>query len=175
MIYPNIIKSIVDEISNSIAINEKQVDTLYKAIDQAPHVFIIGAGRSLLMIKAFSMRLMHVGYQVFIVGEVTTPAIKKDDLLFIASGSGETIGLIDKAKRAKAIGAKVALISKNGNSTLGKLADMVIEIPIAITTQPGASLFEQTLLITLDSIILYIINKKNQDLDIVYQKHANLE
>lgn len=35
------------------------------------------------MLKAFGMRLMDLGYEVHIIGDVTTLAINKDDFLLI--------------------------------------------------------------------------------------------
>lgn len=45
------------------------------------------------------------------------------------SGSGETNTIIDAAKIAKEQGGKVVAITSYANSTLGKLADVVVEIP----------------------------------------------
>ncbi|HBR2675150.1 TPA: 6-phospho-3-hexuloisomerase, partial [Klebsiella pneumoniae] len=60
---------------------------LEQAIAEANAVFVFGAGRSLLMLKAFAMRLMHIGLKVHVVGDVVTPALQKGDLLLLASAS----------------------------------------------------------------------------------------
>ena len=39
---------------------------------------------------AFAMRLMHLGFVVYVIGDVTTPSINEDDCLIAISGSGET-------------------------------------------------------------------------------------
>ena len=57
----------------------------------APRVFVLGAGRSGLALRMTAMRLMHLGLDVHVVGEVTTPAIERGDLLVTASGSGTTV------------------------------------------------------------------------------------
>lgn len=51
--------------------------SLEQAIAEANAVFVFGAGRSLLMLKAFAMRLMHIGLKVHVVGDVVTPALQK--------------------------------------------------------------------------------------------------
>ena len=51
-------------------------------------IFVYGAGRSGLMLKALAMRLMQLGKTVYVVGETITPSIQKGDLLIVASASG---------------------------------------------------------------------------------------
>lgn len=82
---------------------------LEQAIAEANAIFVFGAGRSLLMLKAFAMRLMHIGLKVHVVGDVVTPALQKSDLLLLASASGETASLVNVAIKAKQLGGTVAL------------------------------------------------------------------
>jgi len=49
---------------------------------------------------------MHIGKMVYMVGEVTTPKIKKDDLMVAISGSGSTSTVVRSAKIAKSAGSK---------------------------------------------------------------------
>ena len=51
--------------------------------------------------RGFAMRLMHLGLQVYVVDDVTTPAIKTEDLLIIGSASGNTKSLVQYAGQAK--------------------------------------------------------------------------
>ena len=53
------------------------------------------------MIRGLAMRLMHMGYTSFVVGETITPAIQPGDLLVIASGSGSTETLTVIAEKCK--------------------------------------------------------------------------
>ena len=82
-------------------------DTLIKVfatIHGANRIFFHANGRSMLTIKYFAQRLMHQGYRVFIVGDVATPAIKKDDALVVVSASGEEKNLITAVNTVKEIG-----------------------------------------------------------------------
>lgn len=74
------------------------------------------------MLKAFAMRLMHIGLKVHVVGDVVTPALQKGDLLLLASASGETASLVNVATKAKQLGGTVVLLTIFPESTLGKLA-----------------------------------------------------
>ena len=99
----------------------------------------------------------------------------------ISSGSGETKSLISQAEIAKQNGLKVALITTSSISSLAKLADIVLLIPVQSkdtngeTIQPMGTLFEQYTLILYDSIVLNIMGLKNQTNETMKARHANLE
>lgn len=172
----------LDEVLSQI--NDEQIDLLISQINTANRVFISGAGRSRLMAAAFVMRLMHAGFEAYLVGEVVTPAICKGDLLLVCSGSGETASQISNAKKAKEIGAKVALITTRLLSTIGRISDCNVEIHVVTEKdpskkvvkdiQPGGSTFEQSLFLLLESVYLNILEDKNITVDIM-KRHANLE
>ncbi|GAP22435.1 6-phospho-3-hexuloisomerase [Leptolinea tardivitalis] len=180
--------SILKELEGALKqIDPARAESLVDAILSAGRVFIAGTGRSGMMMRGLAMRLMHLGFNACVVGETITPAIQPGDLLIIGSGSGETATLTTIARKAKSIGARVALITIYPESTIGKLADLVVPIK-AVTTksredsgatsiQPGGSMFEQSLLLFCDAMVIRIIEKKgitdsNSDL---MKRHANLE
>ena len=176
----------LDIILNSI--DEKQTECLVDKIlaikGTDKKVYIAGVGRSSLMIRSFAMRLMHLDITVYVVGETVTPAIQEGDLLILGSGSGETSTLTVLANKAKKARAEIALITRNPSSTLVKLADYVVNIPIEkgkTGFQPGGSTFEQCMLLICDAMVIRIMVKsgllsqgKSID-DIIMKRHANLE
>ena len=176
---------IVKELSRTVdLIAEEEAERLVNRILEAKKVFVAGAGRSGFMAKSFVMRLMHMGIDAFVVGETVTPSLQEDDILIIASGSGETKSLVSMAEKAKAIDASVAVVTISPESTIGKLSDVAIKIPAKPkagadsdykTIQPMGSLFEQTLLLFFDATILRIMNKKGLESGVMYGRHANLE
>ena len=128
---------------------------------------------------------MHLGFTAFVVGETTTPSITINDLLFIGSGSGETGSLISMARKANEIGARVALVTIFSDSTIGRMANPVIEL-LAPTPksskqmdtksiQPMGSLFEQSLLLLLDSLILLLMENCQINSDMMFTNRATLE
>lgn len=158
---------------------EKAVD----AILRAKKVFVAGGGRSGFMAKAFVMRMMHIGLDAYVVGETVTPNLEPDDIFIVGSGSGETQSLAAMAKKAESIGAAIVAITINPESTIGQLADIRIEIPAQAKSdgatgksiQPMGSLFEQSLLVFYDAMILRFMEKKGLKSDAMYGRHANLE
>ncbi|OMF37361.1 6-phospho 3-hexuloisomerase [Paenibacillus sp. FSL H8-0548] len=176
---------IVDELNQAAnQIDEQQLEQLTDAISKAGRVFVAGAGRSGLMMRAFAMRLMHLGLDVYVVGETVTRSLSKDDLLLIGSGSGETKSLIPMAEKAHSLEAKVGALTLSETSTIGGLADIVVRLPgapkdqagdTASTIQPMGSLFEQILLLLCDTIILRLMAREELSGKAMYGNHANLE
>jgi 6-phospho-3-hexuloisomerase len=180
------IETILAEIQRVFArIGEAELAGFEEYVIKAPRVFVAGAGRSGLMARAFAMRLMHLGKRVFFVGDVTSPSVVSGDLLIVASGSGETESLVAISRKAKKLGAKLATITIYPQANIGSMADCVIKIdaPTAksnmktagVSIQPMGSLFEQSLLLILDYVILDIMSKTGITSEQMFMNHANLE
>ncbi|WP_163538809.1 6-phospho-3-hexuloisomerase [Gracilibacillus sp. YIM 98692] len=161
-----------------------EAEKIVEAILNAKKIFVVGAGRSGFMGKSFAMRLMHMNLDVYVIGETVTPNLEKDDLLIIGSGSGETNSLLSMAAKAKGIGATVALVTIFPESSIGKVADIAVKISAQAkaetvseltTIQPMGSLFEQSLLLFYDSLILRFMERKELDSSTMFTRHANLE
>jgi 6-phospho-3-hexuloisomerase len=112
----------------SKTISDEDVEKFLSELLQAKRIYVIGAGRSGLVAKAFAMRLMHLGLSAFVVGETITPALTRDDVMVVFSGSGKTKTVADIADTAKEIGAHICLITSNAKSRIGKIADCTVII-----------------------------------------------
>lgn len=187
---PALTRSILHELERTIkSIPEEEIGQLVGQIAEtgarSGRIFVAGAGRSGLMMRAFAMRLMHAGFQAYVVGEAVTPGLQAGDLLIIGSGSGETGSLVHMAAKAKKLGAGVALATVRPDSTIGQMADSVIAVPAAskeatdgsasTTIQPMGSLFEQSLLLLLDAVVLCCMDRLGIDPAAMFGRHANLE
>jgi 6-phospho-3-hexuloisomerase len=109
-------------------LDKESIKKTIEYIMNADSIFITGAGRSGLVGKAFAMRLMHLGFKSFVVGESTTPAVHKNDVVIAISGSGETRSVSDLGRIAKDIGATLITVTSNRDSTLGHISDATLEI-----------------------------------------------
>ncbi|HET6438557.1 MAG TPA: 6-phospho-3-hexuloisomerase [Anaeromyxobacter sp.] len=182
--------TIVGELGRLIqAVDAGALRALEERIASAPRVYVAGAGRTGLVVRAFAMRLMHLGLEVHVVGDVTTPAFRSGDLLVIGSGSGETGGLRVLAERAKALGGELVVMTTVPTSTIGRLADLVVRLdapsPKATprpgesappaSAQPMGSLFEQGLLLVLDAVVMRLAAARGQSSEQMFTRHANLE
>jgi len=185
---------ILDHVRNvADSLKLEQVRGFVDAMIGANKIFIYGAGRSGLVGKAFAMRLMHLDFNVYVVGETITPAFGQGDLLIAISGSGETNSIVDAAKIAKEQGGKVVGITSYANSTLGKLADVVVEIPGRTKSDiptdyiarqmltkykwiaPMGTLFEDSTMIFLDGVIALLMATFQKTEKDMKKKHATLE
>ncbi|MGR9527581.1 6-phospho-3-hexuloisomerase (plasmid) [Priestia megaterium] len=176
---------ILKELNHSVdLIADEEAEKLVNGILESKKVFVAGAGRSGFMAKSFAMRMMHMGIDSYVIGETVTPNFEKEDILIIGSGSGETKSLVSMAEKAKSIGGKIATVTIFPDSTIGQLADVTIKLPGSPkdqskgdykTIQPMGSLFEQTLLLFYDAVILRFMEKKGLDTNKMYGRHANLE
>jgi 6-phospho-3-hexuloisomerase len=175
-----------EEISQFI----KLLGTVY---NEGKKVLVIGAGRSGLVGKAFAMRLMHMGFTVYVLGETIVPALEPGDVVIAISGSGRTKLVVSAAEVAKDIGAAVVSLTTYPDSPLGKISDLVIRVPgrtkvsseddynvrqligIYEPLAPLGTLFEITALVVLDSIVAELMRMLGKTEEDLKKKHANIE
>jgi 6-phospho-3-hexuloisomerase len=183
--------SAVEQVLAEVAACVRQVsaESLIQAaglMESSARIFVAGAGRSGLCMRALGMRLMHLGKTVYVVGETTTPSIAVENLLVIGSGSGKTSSLLAMAEQAQRMGAKILLFTTDATSPLAELTDHRVIIPAPslktsqemrglISTQPLGTLFEQSMLILCDSLILRLMQRLGVDAAQMSERHANLE
>ena len=65
------ILSELTEVNNQL--NTSDIYKLIDLIDISNHIYLTGAGRSGLMIRSFANRLLHLGYNISVVGEISSP------------------------------------------------------------------------------------------------------
>lgn len=166
------------------AIEPENTHQLLKAMMQAEQVFFVGVGRVSLSLQSMAKRLAHLGLSTHIVGEITEPAITPNDLLIVGSGSGESLIPVAIAKKAHALGVRIAYIGSNAESTVAKLSTVCVRIPVRTklakpdeihSDQPMTSLFEQTLLLYGDTLAMMICREHSIVMHDLWRKHANLE
>ncbi|MGC9517620.1 MAG: 6-phospho-3-hexuloisomerase [Methanomicrobiales archaeon] len=194
MIVNDAIDEILDNVKMvSLELDEDNVNEMCEILTTAENVFILGLGRSGLVAKAFAMRLMHLGISVYVVGETITPAIYEDDCLLAISGSGETRFVLSTAEITKKRGAKIIAVTSYVNSTLGKMADLVVRIKGRTKDEierdyikrqmngkhqslaPLGTVFEVTSLIFLDGVIAQLMHKMEKTEEDLKKKHNVLE
>ena len=184
--YADLTGAVLSEVGRALrSVDAGAVAALRDEIRHARRIFVAGAGRSGLCVRAFAMRLMQLGLPAHVVGDVTTPGLGESDLLLIGSGSGRTASLVQHVARAKSLKARVALITTATASPLGEHADCSVRLVAptpkrddsdgALSIQPMGSLFEQALSLLLDVVILQLMADLNVSAEQMFQRHANLE
>ncbi|NLA38147.1 MAG: SIS domain-containing protein [Methanomicrobiales archaeon] len=110
------------------AIDQEDAVRLIDKILASHRIYVAGAGRSGLVGRAFAQRLMHLGFESYVIGETITPAFRPGDVLVAFSGSGETRSVVDACETARDIGGTICLITATPDSPIGRMADCIIEI-----------------------------------------------
>lgn len=166
-----------DEVSGVLsAISGEQMSAAAALFaDRGRRWFCSGQGRSGLVAQMAAMRLMHLGFDAHAVGEATAPSIAEGDGLVMISSSGETPVTLHLARLARGFGARMLAVTSRADSTLAGLADAVIEVPTAGTSQFGGSLFEQSALLLFDALILDLASGDPQAYAKMQARHANLQ
>jgi 6-phospho-3-hexuloisomerase len=179
----------------SKAISDDDVEKFLSELLHAKRIYVIGAGRSGLVAKAFAMRLMHLGLPAFVVGETITPALNAGDVMVVFSGSGKTKTVADIAETAKEIGAHICLITSNTSSRIGKIADCIVIIEHhrdevdddAVEFEirqmlgehksfaPLGTLFETASIVFADAIISRLMEITKTDENALKNRHTNIE
>jgi 6-phospho-3-hexuloisomerase len=183
----------IRSIANTIA--DDDVGKLLNELLGAKRIYVIGAGRSGLVAKAFAMRLMHLGLQAYVVGETITPALKAGDVMVVFSGSGRTKTIADIAETAHDIGAHICLITSNADSRIGKLSECIVIIEHqrdAVSDDaaefeirqmmgehksfaPLGTLFETASMIFADAVISRLMEITKTDESALKNRHTNIE
>lgn len=178
--------TIADELQRYQAeIDADKLESLIELLQGARRVFAAGAGKSGLSIRAFANRLMHLGFDVHVPGEITSPSIREGDLLLINSGSGSTSSMLAAARTAKKEGAQVALLTHTSPSPIAELADLVVIVPAqGKTTADGeritsvqtlGSLFEDLCLLAYDALAAELMVLRGETPETMEYRHTNLE
>ena len=174
---------------------ERFLDTLEQAYYSGKKVLVMGAGRSGLVGRAFAMRLLHMGFNSYVLGDTIVPSVSKGDVVVAISGSGRTKLIVTAAETAKQVGAIVAAVTTYPDSPLGRLADVVVRVPGRAKTSkmnmddyfarqilgvheplvPLGTLFEDTALVFLDGVIYSLMMKLGVSEDQMRMRHANIE
>lgn len=172
---------------------EELIDLLLKSKDKK--IFIVGMGRSGFVGRAFALRLMNLGFNVYFLGETITPAAEKKDLLIAISGTGSTKMVLTASAAAKDIGAKVIAVTSFPESQLGETADLVVTVkgrtkegspreedylarqiigerePLT----PLGSIFENNCMVFFDSLVVELMRRLGRTEQDLKRRHASIE
>jgi 6-phospho-3-hexuloisomerase len=160
------------------------IELLCSEIRAAGRIACYGVGREGLMIKALCMRLMHLGLDAHVVGDMTTPPLGRGDLLLVSAGPGwfSTVeALVGVAAEA---GARTAVFTAQPEGRVPARADLVVRLPAQTMADdrgggtsllPMGSLYEAVQLVTYDLIALLLRDQLSQTAEDMRGRHTNLE
>jgi 6-phospho-3-hexuloisomerase len=159
-------------------------DRMCDEILKARRIACYGVGREGLMMKALCMRLMHLGLDAHVVGDMTTPPVGKGDLLIASAGPGFFSTVMALAGVARDAGARTMIVTAQPDGPAPHLADVAIELPAQTMANdrggpasllPMGSLYEAAQLVFFDLISILLREKTGQSPDQMRARHTNLE
>ncbi|PIA49526.1 hypothetical protein AQUCO_01300371v1 [Aquilegia coerulea] len=175
--------------TNALSVIIQEIDAIASI---KGHVFVHGVGREGLMLKAFCMRLAHLGLSVHCVGDMTTPPISSSDLLIVSAGPGgfSTVDAICGIARSN--GARVLVITaqpENGSAV--KYATSVAFLPAQTMANddedrnsqsssvpsllPMGSVYEGAMFVLFEMVVFKLTEILGQTPETVRSRHTNLE
>ncbi|WP_320122997.1 SIS domain-containing protein [uncultured Sphaerochaeta sp.] len=157
------------------------LETLTNQILSADNVFLLGAGRSKLMLATFCQRLNHLGINSYIVGEIPCPPSTKKSLIIAASGSGTTCSVMAILKNQKNLGTPIFLFTANMTEMFKDSADNILRINVPNSLYDKSSeskqlmrtAFEQIVFLIEESIVYEL--SQNIPHQLIASRHTNLE
>jgi len=179
----------------------KKIETsaFFERMLAAKRVYVAGAGRSGIIARAFALRLLHLGYDVYVVGETITPALKPGDTLVVFSGSGETQSVESICETVRELGGSVCLITASSDSRMSRIADCVVNLgdltgyyrgdhstyevrqvtgkyrSVSSAFAPLGTLFETLALVFSDAVISALMVAKKEEEGELQRRLTNME
>ena len=169
-------------------VDPAETTALADEILSANRIFVGGAGRTFLSMRTFAMRLMQIGIECHLVGEVCTPSIYEGDLLAVASISGTTSVTLNVVQKAKLHGARTAVLTANPGAPIPSACDCVVILPRSLDSTNGedkalvfsklhtpGNIPEAAVTLILDGVIAELMERQGITGEILLANHANLE
>jgi 6-phospho-3-hexuloisomerase len=166
-------------------LNDRSVDAAVKTIAEANRIAVYGVGREGLQIKGFAMRLFHLGLNVHVVGDMTTPPIGEGDVLIVSAGPGAFSTVLALMGVAASAGATTITVTAQPNGEAAQRADHVLLIPAQtmaddqgegpVSVLPMGSLFEGAQYVLFEIMILKLRRRLSIAPEAMRANHTNLE
>lgn len=192
------IKEILSGVKHSVKeLNAEEVEKLIQLLLGAKDkkIFLVGMGRSGFVARAFALRLMNLGFNVYFLTETITPAAGEGDLLVAVSGTGSTKIVLTASNTAKEVGATVVAVTSFPDSSLGQIADHIVTIKgrtkmgwpreedylaRQLTGErepltPLGSIFENNCMVFLDGLIVELMHRMGATEEDLKRRHATIE
>ena len=169
-----VLERIVEEIQGVIArMDENDLERAMALITKGSRIYAAGEGRSGFQARSFAMRMMHIGYTSYMMGETICPSMREGDVLLAISGSGKTRRTVEDAEAAKKLGVRVIAVTSK--------SDSVIVVPGRVKGESSgsiqllSSLFDQSVHIALDALCLMLSRRDDVSDADANANHANVE
>ena len=165
-------------------LDDASVDAAVDDIASARRVVLFGCGRERLQVMGFCMRLFHMGLDVAMEGDMTTPPVGPGDLFIATVGPGELSTASALLGVAKTTGARTLVVTAKPDGASCKIADRLVAVPAQTMANdlgdktsvlPMGSLFEGALFVLFEVMVLKLMAAKHISYEDMRSRHTNLE
>lgn len=159
-------------------------ESFARAVAGAKTIALHGLGREGLQMKGLAMRLVHLGRDAHVVGDMSLPPVGAGDLLIVSAGPGDFATVAALADIARKAGAQVAVVTAQPDSELARAADHLLHIPAqtmaddrgeAVSVLPMGSLFELSQMLVFELLALRLRDLLGETAASMRARHTNLE
>jgi 6-phospho-3-hexuloisomerase len=164
-------------------VNPDQLEVLAKEIIAARRIVCYGAGREGLMMQAIAMRLMHAGFQSYVVGEMVTPRVGEGDLFLASAGPGHFPTIETLLRVAREASGRTIVISAQPAQASQMPVDVLIHLPAQTMADVAAGRsvltmgthYETALLLFGDFLVLRLLELTQQKREDMYTRYTNMK
>lgn len=159
----------MDYINKNFKSTQKFINLMHEGLIERKRFFLLASGRSGMILHCFATRLVHFGAEIFMISNMASiPALQKEDILIVLSGSGTTSIVVSLLKDYVNTVKPHAIVSitSHPDTIIGRVGDITIKLKgrtkrkkdrakekdDAILTPEGTA-FEQVAFTYLDAII----------------------
>jgi len=160
----------LDEVKYKDFIGELKIR---KGIDKK--IVGLGAGRMGYSLRAFIMRLGHIGYDATFIGDTVVPRVGSGDLVIVNSSSGSTPTIALLASQAKDAGATIISVCSSSDTPIGKLSSVCLTYGDFKSKQMMKTAFEQFTFVLFDAMAHDIVKDLQLDARWISYNHSILE
>jgi 6-phospho-3-hexuloisomerase len=160
-----------------------QLEILSQELIAARRLVCYGVGREGLMMDAIAMRLMHAGFQSYVVGEMVTPPVSQGDLFLASAGPGHFPTVETLLKVARDAGGRTVVVTAQPARAAQMPVDVVIHLPAQTMVDVAAGLsvltmgthYEAALLLFGDLLVLRLLELTHQKREDMYSRYTNMK
>ena len=164
-------------------IDPAHLESLSQELVAARRIVCYGVGREGLMMNALAMRLMHAGFQSYVVGEMVTPPVRSGDVFFASAGPGYFPTIETLLAVARDAGGRTLIVTAQPARAAQMPADVIIHLPAQTMVDVSAGLsvltmgtpYEAALLLFGDLLILRLLELTHQKREDMYTRYTNMK
>lgn len=165
-------------------IDKTAIRELVELIARSKCIVLYGCGREGLMMRALCMRLYHLGLDVHMAADMTTPPVGPGDLLLVSAGPGYLSTVEALLGVARAAGANTACFTAEPGSQVTTSSDFALVIPAQTMARdqsaptsflPMGSLYEGAQFLLYEILVMMLKERLGETAESMRGRHTNLE